>query len=272
MSILLDALRKSEEQRRLGKVPDIHSPAASEQAGSGPWRRWAVRGAAVAIAVAVVWIGWRQFGTSETAPDATAEAAEAISVGADGAEGAEQPAQAPPRDRSDAAAKTAQRAPEQSPSRHEVSEVPVAAQENKVAPRKARVNQSFTEFEASRQAVAEQAPVEPPQEIQPAPRAAEASVAPTRDQPSASPAPRSAEPRATEPISFWELPQKVRDSLPDLRITVLVYAERPEDRFVLLAGNRMVEKDALPDGVVLDEIRRDGAVFTYRNYRFLVKG
>jgi hypothetical protein len=30
--------------------------------------------------------------------------------------------------------------------------------------------------------------------------------------------------------------------------------------------------DELTDGVVLDEIRRDGAVFTYRKYRFLVKG
>ena len=272
MSILLDALRKSEEQRRLGKVPDINSPMASEQADSGPWRQWAVWGAAVAIAAAVVWIGWQQFGTSDTAPDATVEAAEAIGAGADGAAGIDQPAQAPPRDPSDSSAKTAQRAPAQLPSGEQVSEVPVAAQEKTVEPRKARVNQSFTEFEASQQAVAEQAPVEPPQEAQPALPAAEASTEATRDQPSASAAPRSAEPRATEPISFWELPQKVRDSLPDLRITVLVYAERPEDRFVLLAGKRMVEKDPLADGVVLDEIRRDGAVFTYRNYRFLVKG
>jgi hypothetical protein len=33
-----------------------------------------------------------------------------------------------------------------------------------------------------------------------------------------------------------------------------------------------VEKEELAPGVILDEIRRDGAVFSYRNYRFLVKG
>jgi general secretion pathway protein B len=77
---------------------------------------------------------------------------------------------------------------------------------------------------------------------------------------------------ATEPITFWELPQGIRDSLPDLRITVLVFAERPEDRFVLIGGQRRVENDQIQDGLLLEEIRREGAVFTYRNYRFLVKG
>ena len=82
----------------------------------------------------------------------------------------------------------------------------------------------------------------------------------------------ASQPQATEPISFWELPQSVRDSLPELRITVLVYADRSEDRFLLMAGRRLFERDEFEPGIVLDEIRRDGAVFLYRNYRFLVKG
>ena len=53
---------------------------------------------------------------------------------------------------------------------------------------------------------------------------------------------------------------------------MLVYAEKPEDRFLLINGQRLVEKEELTAGVVLEEIRRDGAVFRYRNYRFLVKG
>ena len=64
----------------------------------------------------------------------------------------------------------------------------------------------------------------------------------------------------------------MRDDLPEMRITVLVYAERPQDRFVLVNGQRMVERDKLEGGVVLEEIRRDGAVFLFRTYRFLVKG
>jgi len=67
------------------------------------------------------------------------------------------------------------------------------------------------------------------------------------------------------------LPQDVRDSLPDLHITVLVYAEEPTERFVLIGGKRLVEKEQVGQGVVLEEIRREGAVFRYRNYLFQVK-
>jgi hypothetical protein len=79
------------------------------------------------------------------------------------------------------------------------------------------------------------------------------------------------EPHIAEPISYWELPQGIRDNLPEIKITVLVYAEKPDDRFLLTNGQRMAEKDEMQSGVVLDEIRRDGAVFLYRKYRFLVK-
>jgi hypothetical protein len=83
---------------------------------------------------------------------------------------------------------------------------------------------------------------------------------------------RGFEPHVAEPISYWELPQGIRDDLPPIKITVLVYAEHPADRFLLTNGQRLVEKDQLDGGLVLDEIRKDGAVFLYRNYRFLVKG
>jgi general secretion pathway protein B len=80
------------------------------------------------------------------------------------------------------------------------------------------------------------------------------------------------EPHIAEPISYWELPQGVRDNLPDFNITVMVYADNPADRFLLIDGDRLVEKEEWDSGVVLDEIRRDGAIFKYRKYRFLVKG
>jgi hypothetical protein len=83
---------------------------------------------------------------------------------------------------------------------------------------------------------------------------------------------RRVRPHIAEPISYWELPQGVRDGMPEIRITVLVFAEDPEDRFLLSNGQRFEEKDEVDSGLVLDEIRRDGAVFKYRKYRFLVKG
>ena len=76
----------------------------------------------------------------------------------------------------------------------------------------------------------------------------------------------------TETISYWQIPQSLRDGLPELRITVLVWAEVPEDRFVLLNGQRVKEQETLESGLTLEEIRRDRAIFSYRNYRFHLKG
>ena len=148
------------------------------------------------------------------------------------------------------------------------------------------VSRSFRDFKAggnaSRTAAAKAPPANTAQVAQsaapePEPQPVREPVPEPEPEPAAEPrraqAPAGSAPAsASEPISFWELPQNVRDSLPELRITVLVYAERPEDRFVLIAGQRIVEKDRLDDGVQLAEIRRDGAVFEYRNYRFLVEG
>jgi hypothetical protein len=74
-----------------------------------------------------------------------------------------------------------------------------------------------------------------------------------------------------ETISYWQMPESTREGLPELRISVLVYAERPENRFLLLNGERIREGDELPNGLRLEEIRRDRAIFNYRNYRFHLK-
>jgi len=73
------------------------------------------------------------------------------------------------------------------------------------------------------------------------------------------------------PISFWELPDAVRDDIPELRFSVLVYADKPTDRFVLVNGQRLHEGDSYQPGLIVDEIRRDGVIFSYRLYRILVE-
>jgi len=60
--------------------------------------------------------------------------------------------------------------------------------------------------------------------------------------------------------------------MPEMRITVLVYAENPQDRFLLINGKRLREKDEVSDGLVVEEIQRDRAIFTFRDYRFQLKG
>jgi len=285
MSILLDALKKSEEQRQLGKVPGIHSPGGGAPVRQSRSPRWALLVLVVGSAVAVAWFGWRQFQPPQAGDLSTEETA---AVATDKTASSEPAATTPDSEAPAQPADAIQVARQAAPRRTPVETLPAesaseplaaaAATRTEPEPRKSWVNESFTAFEAGRQAAAE--PQEPP-----APAAAPVATAPAalKQPASKTPAPVAApaatatqrtpaESRTTEPISFWELPQGIRDSLPDLHISVLVYAENPQDRFVLVGGQRLVEKDQLQEGVVLEEIRREGAVFLYRNYRFLVEG
>lgn len=73
------------------------------------------------------------------------------------------------------------------------------------------------------------------------------------------------------PIGYWELPDAVRADVPDIKFSVLVYATDPANRFVLVNGQRLSEGDSSQPGLVVEEIRLDGVIFSYRLYRFLVE-
>jgi hypothetical protein len=78
-------------------------------------------------------------------------------------------------------------------------------------------------------------------------------------------------PHELSPITYWELPDAIRANVPEIKFSVLVYAKQPKDRFVLINGQRLVEGDSAQAGLVIEEIRRDGVVFSYRLYQFLVE-
>ena len=58
--------------------------------------------------------------------------------------------------------------------------------------------------------------------------------------------------------------------LPPLRLDLHVYAQRPQDRFVMINMKKMREGDSLPEGVHLDSITPEGAVLTYDGAKFLL--
>jgi hypothetical protein len=71
-------------------------------------------------------------------------------------------------------------------------------------------------------------------------------------------------------ISYWELPGSVREQIMELRISVMVFAELAADRFILMNGRRWVEGDEPQQGLRVEEIRREGVVFSFQRYRFLL--
>lgn len=283
MSILLDALKKSEEQRQLGKAPNIHGdPGGALGLAPGP-ARW-VPVAMIALSVGLMsWMGWQQL----RAPEETSSQATPKEMAQQAEAGGMPQTAAPAARRAPAASLVAapRRTPVESlPGGSSSSRGPRAvAGANTSASTDAgrQAGQSVRNFQAAPANASEGDSVDA---AGPGRGSAVASAStesgstgtpglsgevsrPAMSQQESEPAPA-----ALEPISYWQLPQNVRDDMPELKITVLVFAENPEDRFLLINGQRVVEKDEIPGGVVLDEIRRDGAVFEFRKYRFLVKG
>jgi general secretion pathway protein B len=83
--------------------------------------------------------------------------------------------------------------------------------------------------------------------------------------------PEQFHPGIPAPIGYWDLPDAVRSDVPEIKFSVLVYAAEPADRFVLINGQRLGEGDSASPGLVVKEIRREGVVFSYRLYQFLVE-
>lgn len=58
--------------------------------------------------------------------------------------------------------------------------------------------------------------------------------------------------------------------IPEANLSLHVYDRNPADRFVFVNGQRAKEGDVLANGIRVDEIRADGAVLSYAGSRFLV--
>lgn len=260
MSILLDALKKSEEQRQLGTAPDIHGPGDHKpeetRYGAPAW----LPGAMMAVAV-IGWLVWGQFrepetsmvsGTPEVSQRSTAEPGESPVA-------AQQPTQARRTPVESFTAEPAGTGAEQAPDRQ------ADAQADE---RRRELALTFEQFQEPQEngAANENTPeARTGQNVQPPPTGQPVASDPRQG------AARPLTPHVAEPVSYWELPQNVRDDMPEFNISVMVFAEEPADRFMLINGIRLKEKESL-DSVELEEIRRNGAVFRYRNYRFLIKG
>lgn len=254
MSILLDALKKSEEQRQLGKTPDIHDTVDHKPAGERrPAQLWLPLVMIVVAVVAMSWFGLKQYRKPEMELVSGEPAISQRQV----PEASVQPEQTTPGSTPRTPVESFNAPAEQAAAVKNGSD----AQDEQ---RRQELAQSFNQFSEPEPEAAETELAEADPAVQ-----KEAVPATTVERQSTEPTP--VQPHESGPLSYWELPQNIRDSLPEFHITVMVYAEKPENRFLLINGQRMVEKDNL-NGVVLEEIQRHGAVFRYRNYRFLVKG
>lgn len=282
MSILLQALKKSEMQRELGSVPTLQTHTDLLASGDSATPLWLPALLAVSAAVLIAWFGLEQYRVPEGLLDR-------IMVQQDSPDAGQSKAGQAADAQSDTLAASA--APDAAPVQPQnsilprISETAVTNTNTNPNPEpqqeQRRLGREVRNYAAEKPAPRIAADSAPKREN--AVRSAEVAkveleraqtAVPTQQSESARADQASTPAEAYEPemISYWQVPEKTREGLPDLRISVLVFAEQPENRFLLLNGERMREGETLPNGLLLEEIRRDRAVFNYRNYRFFLKG
>ncbi|MBA8887785.1 general secretion pathway protein B [Dokdonella fugitiva] len=300
MSLILEALKKSEQQRRLGEMPTLGTPAPMSR------RRRSVRPVLTGLIVVALGAGWWFMRTPHTPP--TDEAKPAAAAPAVDPTAATTPA-APPR---------AARAETKPPAARTVA--PPAATAPVVVPMPTTDRPGAVTPPPNAALVGTPAapakPVTPPASTATASAPAGKSTAPkasadakptpaakpggdkasaaqanpaARDAKTATPDTKAPAPADTKSVadakadakpvppkpaapalpSVWELPYGTRKELPDLKLTMHVYSSVPAERFIVIEGARHVEGDDLGNGVVLHEISPDGMVLDFKGQRFL---
>lgn len=265
MSILLEALRKSEKNQSLHKAPTIHTDDQS-----GPVSELLPTGPLVLLLVVALfvsgWFVWQQYqppaGSYQPPVTLPANRTRAVTRPPVEEESVEEEGVAQAVAENTAASGP----PAQTRTPVESYQAPVES-----VPQTATVPQSPSSTGAGPETVdqMESAPATSSRELNARRNSSEPKSA-------ANEKPVGAEteqfhPGIPEPISYWELPDAVRADIPEIKFSVLVYSADPADRFVLINGERLSEGDSAQPGLVVKEIRRDGVVFSYRLYQFLVE-
>lgn len=236
MSLILEALRKSEAERRRGQPPDLRverAPAPPPKRAI-PFLAWLGLGLGVLVLGAAGW-WWLANGDDASTPTDTAstttQAAPASEPAAPTTADAKAPAQALP-------ARTAP--PEiENPTANEPVPPPAAP------------------------AAAQEA--DPPEVASPVRIPEPAASAPeTPGKPSPpvdSPAPPASNPGRV--LDLAELDPDTRRALPPLRLTMHLWNEVPSRRFVILDGQRLAEGDRIGEASV-SRIERDGVLLEWQ--------
>ncbi|MEY4685859.1 MAG: hypothetical protein RLZ25_2318 [Pseudomonadota bacterium] len=67
-----------------------------------------------------------------------------------------------------------------------------------------------------------------------------------------------------------DMPEAFRSRIPSFRITMFAFSENPQDRFIIVNMKKLVAGDVLPGGVLLIEIRAENLVGELDGQKFLI--
>jgi general secretion pathway protein B len=69
-------------------------------------------------------------------------------------------------------------------------------------------------------------------------------------------------------VEFYDLPESIQQQLPAIIISAHVYSSNPAQRSIVINNNFMEEGEYVLDGLILNEITPDGAIFNYQGTLF----
>lgn len=249
MSYIVEALRRAEQERHLGEVPDVNSvatPLANEQRSRWPWL---VAGALLAqvLLLGAWWVG------RQPAPVLTPEPLAAA---------LEQPSAGWPNSASGVVIQP----PTPLPGPRLVREM-TAAQEPPVMVRPDPAP-----------AAARWAEPAAPTTVDPVPAGLTLQPPPAQPTDSLGPAPGTGSVETdlgtismrSSPETYGSLPAGYRRSLPNLHLDVHVFSTPVGESFVVINGRRYMAGDRLREGPQLEEITREGVVLRHNGRSFLL--
>lgn len=264
MSLILDALKRAERERRAdagAAPPEVAAPAARAPRVAPRWLPAAIVAAVVAALVAGAW-AWKTFRQVPAPPVADSAPAP-------------QPAAPPPvimarPPPAEAVTPAIVPGTEDVASLDDLTDEPVLeAEPPATAPVPAVPPSSqLPKPASSSNPEIRTTPLEPPPQTR-------ATTDATKPEPaSAAPATAPAEipPALTVPAplrKFREMPPDYRADFPALKIEIHVYEKAPQRRFVMVNGRRYREGERLAEGPALVEIVPDGLVLEYRGEKVL---
>lgn len=248
MSLILEALRKSEAERRRGETPTLLSPinefaSHALRRAERRQRRWMwLALALIVLLVAVGGYGWQQAVTTDT--DSAASAANA---------GISEP---------DVVADLPQTAmPMPASPLHDAH--PASVNETLPATSSPAPTTNIARADSVRQEIPAAAPT-----------AVTKPTAMASGTPTPSESVSAATPTEPPPIPTWirvdQLPAAERDALPPLKVSMHVYSADPAKRAVLIDGQRYQEGAWIADGILLKAIRRDGSLLDVHGRELLL--
>jgi general secretion pathway protein B len=246
MSFILDALKKSENERQRQVGPSLADVQVRQHRNDKPW--WVVAVAALLVLnLGVLLVVLMRDGDAKSSAPQTAPADSPSHAAAAAPEGTQAPLPASasrmPRGNPPVAAST-------SPAVHSLADEAGGYEPGVVAEADPQLSSAATVPEGPPMVRPIEAPAGAPAAVQPQPQAQ-----PAQDQ---------------EMLPTSAALMANGTALPDMHLDIHVYAPKPADRFVFVNMRKYTEGQALKEGPTLERITPDGAVLNQHGLRFLL--